>query len=127
MRWATSHRSELAHGAELAEARSDVAAVTRVLAALDRATTADDVAQVALDTVRDCFGWAYGSYWAVSPEDQALHRQTCRWWLIERYSSFSSVYKTLYLAAQQGVMHEFQEQFTVYGRPLLDPHAEVLA
>lgn len=71
--------------------------------------------------------WTFLERDNMRPEDQALHRQTCRWWLIERYSSFSSVYKTLYLAAQQGVIHEFQEQFTVYGRPLLDPHAEVLA
>jgi GAF domain-containing protein len=58
--------------AELAEARSDVSAVTQVLAALDQACTADDVARVALDTVRNCFGWAYGSYWRISPDDGLL-------------------------------------------------------
>ncbi|WP_457076257.1 GAF domain-containing protein [Modestobacter sp. SYSU DS0290] len=56
----------------LAEARSDVTAVTRVLVALDGATTEDEVARAALDTVREDFGWAYGSYWRISPGDHAL-------------------------------------------------------
>ncbi|MEU2350019.1 GAF domain-containing protein [Modestobacter sp. NPDC049651] len=59
--------------AQLAEARSDVAAVTRVVAALDAAATAEDVARAALDTVRECFGWAYGSYWQVERADGLLH------------------------------------------------------
>jgi len=73
MRTGSSRRAALQHAAELDEARSDVAAVTRVLGALDRTTTSDAVARVALDTVRACFGWAYGSYWRIAPEDRALH------------------------------------------------------
>jgi len=73
MRTASSRRTALLHAAELDEARSDVAAVTRVLGALDRASTEEEVARVALDTVRECFDWAYGSYWKVAPEDRALH------------------------------------------------------
>jgi GAF domain-containing protein len=59
--------------AELAEARSDVTAVTRVVTALDAAGTAEDVARAALDTVRACFGWAYGSYWSIDRTDGLLH------------------------------------------------------
>ncbi|MCZ2804721.1 GAF domain-containing protein [Modestobacter sp. VKM Ac-2983] len=73
MRIVASRRSTVDQGAELVEARSDVTAVTRVLTALDRATTCEEVARVALDTVRDSFGWAYGSYWMVAPEDGQLH------------------------------------------------------
>jgi GAF domain-containing protein len=73
MRIAASRRHSPVPAAELAEARSDVTAVTRVLAALDRATTADEVARAALDTVRDSFGWAYGSYWQIAAEDGLLH------------------------------------------------------
>src|SRR3954454_1876582 len=59
--------------AQLTEARSDVTAVTRVLSALDGASTTEAVVHAALDTVRDCFGWAYGSYWAVDHADGILH------------------------------------------------------
>ena len=59
--------------AQLAEARSDVTAVTRVVTALDAAATVDDVARAALDTVRECFGWAYGSYWRIDRADGQLH------------------------------------------------------
>jgi GAF domain-containing protein len=73
MRITAARRTAIDHTALLDEARSDVAAVTRVLGALDRATTAEEVARTALATVRDCFGWAYGSYWRVDPADRALH------------------------------------------------------
>lgn len=58
---------------QLAEARSDVAAVTDVLTALDATSATDAVVRVALDTVRERFGWAYGSYWQVDPADRQLH------------------------------------------------------
>jgi len=73
MRRAASRRTTSDTTAELAEARSDVAAVTRVLGALDRTTTEEEVARAALDAVRQCFGWAYGSYWKVAAEDHQLH------------------------------------------------------
>ena len=37
-------------------------------------STADEAARLALDTVRDSFGWAYGSYWKVDPADRTLLR-----------------------------------------------------
>ncbi len=59
--------------AALDEARSDVDAVTRVVRRLESARSADDAARVALDTVREEFGWAYGSYWKVA------HDSTLQW------------------------------------------------
>jgi GAF domain-containing protein len=69
----SSRRPVVDTSAELAEARSDVTAVTRVLMALDGAATEEQVARAALDTVRECFGWAYGSYWKIDAGDHALH------------------------------------------------------
>jgi methyl-accepting chemotaxis protein len=57
------------------EAMTDTAAVNRVLAAVAEATSSDEAVRVALDTVRDAFGWAYGSYWAVDREENALRFQ----------------------------------------------------
>lgn len=54
------------------EARSDQQAVTNVLGALDRARTVVEAAQIALDTVRAEFGWAYGSFWALDTDAQVL-------------------------------------------------------
>src|SRR5262249_12659029 len=58
--------------AEAEEQASNTRAVNEVLAAMGSATTCDSAAQAALDTVRDAFGWAYGSYWKVDPADQLL-------------------------------------------------------
>ena len=55
------------------EAADDSTALNEVMAAIQRADTADAAAQIALDTVRRSFGWVYGSYWTVSPSDNALH------------------------------------------------------
>ena len=52
----SSRRPAVDSSAELAEARSDVTAVTQVLMALDGAVTEEQVARAALDTVRQCFG-----------------------------------------------------------------------
>ncbi|CAM3578706.1 GAF domain-containing protein [Nocardioides zeicaulis] len=51
----------------------DMAAVTSVLARLASAESPDEAARVALDVVREEFGWAYGSYWALDAERTALH------------------------------------------------------
>jgi methyl-accepting chemotaxis protein len=51
---------------------ADTAAVNKVLVAVSGASTADAAAQIALNTVRESFGWAYGSYWAVDPAEGAL-------------------------------------------------------
>ncbi|NEK58908.1 GAF domain-containing protein [Geodermatophilus sabuli] len=58
--------------AQVAEARSNVEAVTAVVAALDRAGTVAEAVGAALDLVRERFGWAYGSYWRVDPADRVL-------------------------------------------------------
>ncbi|MGY1801673.1 GAF domain-containing protein [Blastococcus sp. SYSU D00922] len=57
----------------IAEARQNVAAVTEVVTALAGAATSADAVRLALDLVRERFGWAYGSYWRVDPGDRALH------------------------------------------------------
>jgi methyl-accepting chemotaxis protein/putative methionine-R-sulfoxide reductase with GAF domain len=54
------------------EQAANAAAVSKVLDAVAGATTTDDVATAALNTVREAFGWAYGSYWAMDADGQAL-------------------------------------------------------
>jgi methyl-accepting chemotaxis protein/truncated hemoglobin YjbI len=54
------------------EAAADTSAVNKVLAAVAEATSVVEATQVALDTVRSAFGWAYGSYWSVDHSDRAL-------------------------------------------------------
>ncbi|MGN6605567.1 MAG: GAF domain-containing protein [Jatrophihabitans sp.] len=56
-----------------AESAADLAAVSRVQSAIHSTRSVDEAARRALETVRDAFGWAYGSYWAVDPSDNALH------------------------------------------------------
>ncbi len=56
----------------VAEARANSAAVTTVLRALSRASTGVEAAKLALDSVRECFGWVYGSYWRVNTGEKAL-------------------------------------------------------
>ncbi|WP_116449352.1 GAF domain-containing protein [Blastococcus litoris] len=54
------------------EAAEDMAAVNRVLRAVSAAATPDEAMARCLDTIREGFGWAYGSYWTVRDEDRAL-------------------------------------------------------
>ncbi|MGY1771782.1 GAF domain-containing protein [Blastococcus sp. SYSU D00813] len=56
-----------------AEAAEDARAVTDLLREVTAATTREDAVRRALSTIRDGFGWEYGSYWAVDPADRALH------------------------------------------------------
>lgn len=58
---------------ELSESRANVDAVTAVVLALAQAHTSQDAVRIALDVVRERFGWAYGSYWRIDPAGQALH------------------------------------------------------
>ncbi|GAB3256381.1 GAF domain-containing protein [Kineosporia babensis] len=46
-----------------AEAHADVVAVTDVVARLNQATSIEQAVKTSLETVREHFGWAYGSYW----------------------------------------------------------------
>ncbi|HRI67401.1 MAG TPA: methyl-accepting chemotaxis protein [Polyangium sp.] len=45
------------------EAAQNTAAVNRVLVALAAVSTVDEAIQVTLETIRNEFGWEYGSYW----------------------------------------------------------------
>jgi methyl-accepting chemotaxis protein len=51
----------------------DAKAVTQVLENISRCSSRDEAIRVALETVKATFGWAYGSFWAVSAADNALH------------------------------------------------------
>jgi methyl-accepting chemotaxis protein len=62
----------LAAEAARRDAEVDSDAVNRVLTELAGARTTDESVQLALDSVREAYGWAYGSYWAVDPADRAL-------------------------------------------------------
>ena len=64
--------SGLAQDHAVAEARTNVAAVTAVVEALAGARTPEDAVRTALDLVRERFDWAYGSYWRIDPARRAL-------------------------------------------------------
>jgi len=57
---------------EREEAAADTAAVNKVLAMLAAATSREEAATAVLDAVREEFGWAYGSYWALDHDVNAL-------------------------------------------------------
>jgi methyl-accepting chemotaxis protein len=63
----------LTDGERQAAATADANAVTTVLREASKATSAQDAARTALDTIRREFGWAYGSYWQIDSRDNALH------------------------------------------------------
>ncbi|MGQ0632969.1 MAG: GAF domain-containing protein, partial [Sporichthyaceae bacterium] len=54
------------------EGAADTAAVAEVLGALSSASTVASAAEAALNTVREAFGWVYGSYWSIDAADRAL-------------------------------------------------------
>ncbi len=56
----------------LAEAQANTKAVLEVVEALGRATNAQEVVTSALEAVKSAFGWAYGSFWAYDPRENAL-------------------------------------------------------
>ena len=58
--------------AAVAEAQENSAAVLQVLQALGRAQSVENATQTALDTIRQSFGWAYGSVWRVDPQAKVL-------------------------------------------------------
>lgn len=55
-----------------AEKTANTAAVNEVLMALGGSHTPEGIMSAALDVVRRVFGWAYGSYWQVDPQYDAL-------------------------------------------------------
>jgi methyl-accepting chemotaxis protein len=68
---ADEHEKKLAQEREV-EQGANVAAVNRVLEAVSSAASVPDAARAALETVRDAFAWAYGSYWVMDAKDNAL-------------------------------------------------------
>ena len=54
------------------ELAANTTAVNQLLMALGRTRTVRDVITSALAAVRESFGWTYGSYWEINPEEQAL-------------------------------------------------------
>jgi methyl-accepting chemotaxis protein len=57
---------------QLEEANSNARAVFKIIEALGRVTSADQAVITAIETVREAFGWVYGSYWAMDPVDGSL-------------------------------------------------------
>lgn len=68
----TRSRDETSLREELRRAQADLLAVGQVQQALAEATTATQAVQLALDVVREAFGWVYGSYWTVDAAAGAL-------------------------------------------------------
>ncbi|WP_158370781.1 GAF domain-containing protein [Cellulosimicrobium cellulans] len=56
----------------IAQVARDQQAVTTSVAKVGQCTDEEQALRVALDTVREEFGWDYGSYWAVDPEARVL-------------------------------------------------------
>lgn len=50
----------------------NAAAIIRVMEAVGKAQNEEVAARAALDTIRSAFNWAYGSYWKVDKEQNAL-------------------------------------------------------
>ncbi|WP_369832217.1 methyl-accepting chemotaxis protein [Blastococcus sp. TF02-8] len=71
---AHSRRSVLTTAA-LRENLDDRNAVTDVVAKVGEAVDESSALQVALESVREAFGWAYGSFWALDPEENVLKFQ----------------------------------------------------
>jgi methyl-accepting chemotaxis protein len=63
----TDHRE-----AQLAESRENVAAIFKVVEALEHADSVDEALLVALNAVREAFGWAYGSFRQLDEGKQVL-------------------------------------------------------
>jgi methyl-accepting chemotaxis protein len=52
--------------------RATTEAVYKVIDVLGRVTTVQEAARAALDTLRETFGWLYGSFWTLDPEERVL-------------------------------------------------------
>ncbi len=55
-----------------AETAADIRAVNQLLVAVGRCRANHEVVTTALASVREAFGWSYGSYWEVDQREQAL-------------------------------------------------------
>jgi hypothetical protein len=71
-----SHARRAALGRRaLQETLDDRVAVTTVVAEVGAATSQQTALRTALDSVREAFGWAYGSYWALDEQAGVLRFQ----------------------------------------------------
>jgi hypothetical protein len=68
-------RRSVLSSAALRENLDDRNAVTDVVAKVGDAADESAALQVALDSVREAFGWAYGSFWALDPVENVLKFQ----------------------------------------------------
>lgn len=57
----------------LTEAKANARAMIKLIETLENAISVDSAVVGVLETVREQFNWAYGSYWTVDPSDHALH------------------------------------------------------
>jgi methyl-accepting chemotaxis protein len=71
-RLVSSTVEQIRRGERSAQTAAESKAVSRVIEAIGMAETPDEAARLALDTVRDAFGWAYGSFWRVEAREGAL-------------------------------------------------------
>jgi methyl-accepting chemotaxis protein len=55
-----------------AELAANTAAINQLLMALSRVRSVREVFSAAIGTVREAFGWSYGSFWEIDPADQCL-------------------------------------------------------
>ncbi|ABS05724.1 methyl-accepting chemotaxis protein [Kineococcus radiotolerans] len=74
-RVAAHARRRVLETAVLQETLNDRVAVTTVVTSVGAAASAEDALRRALETVREAFGWAYGSYWALDPATGTLRFQ----------------------------------------------------
>ncbi|GIF12145.1 GAF domain-containing protein [Actinoplanes teichomyceticus] len=65
-------RSAAVAAAELRQVADDRMAVTTVVTNLGTAQDSQAALRAALDSVRQAFGWAYGSYWEIDPAERVL-------------------------------------------------------
>jgi len=56
----------------LEEAHQNARAVLAVISTVSKAASAQEAIRAALDAIRAAFGWAYGSYWTLDPEENVL-------------------------------------------------------
>ncbi len=68
----TNPNSALALQAKLDESNANTQALVKLMEALSTAQSADEATNVALETVKAEFGWAYGSFWKVNERDRVL-------------------------------------------------------
>jgi methyl-accepting chemotaxis protein len=58
--------------AQIDEANENTTAMFKVLDGISTAKNAQEAVRTALDTIRDAFGWAYASYWALDNNERCL-------------------------------------------------------